>query len=199
MRVRALVLSLAPMVVPLATATLAGDVHASVSIAVTWDGLLRESTAAAVVTPIESTSVWENGRIYSYARVHVDRGVAGELATGSEAWVRTMGGVVGRIGQLVDGEAVLALAQPSLLFLHSGPIGALEVTARGQGQFPVVVAADGHAPGRIVRSNAVGALVAPHVLTSSAATRLAAEVLRDRPVDEVALDVAANWGRTHAR
>src|SRR5579872_6119804 len=94
----------------------ASDARASVSIQVTWDSLLRESTAAAVVTPTDAQSVWENGRIYTYTHVHVDRAVAGELATGSDAWVRTMGGIVGKIGQRVEGEAVLAPGHASLLF-----------------------------------------------------------------------------------
>jgi len=174
-----------------------GDARASVSIAVTWEGLLRESTAAAVLTPVESHAVWENGRIYSYTRMHVDRVVAGDLATGGDAWVRTMGGVVGDIGQIVEGEAMLADGKPSLLFLRAGPPVALDVTARGQGQFPVV-AASADAPARVVRNRAAGALLAPRVALSSAGTRLAADVLHDRSVDDAAVEVAADWIRVHA-
>jgi hypothetical protein len=125
----------------LVAALLVADARASVSIAVTWDGLLRESTAAALVTALDGRAVWEGDRIYTYTHVRVDRGVAGELATGDEAWVRTMGGVVGRVGQVVDGEPVLTRGQTSLLFLHpipARPPGAFDVTARGQGQFPLV-------------------------------------------------------------
>src|SRR5580698_2218506 len=124
----------------LCAALLAADVRASTSIAVTWDGLLRESTAAALVTALEARPVWEGNRIYTYTHVRVDRGVAGELATGDDVWVRTMGGVVGKTGQVVDGEPVLTRGQSSLLFLHpiaGRPAGAFDVTARGQGQFPV--------------------------------------------------------------
>ncbi|HEY6459409.1 MAG TPA: hypothetical protein VIY73_04635, partial [Polyangiaceae bacterium] len=142
----------------------AGDTRASVSIAVTWDGLLGESTAAVMATPIESRTVWENGRIYTYTRVHVDRAVAGELGAGAEPWVRTMGGVVGKVGQLVDGEAVLVCGQQSLFFLHPGVSGTYLVTARGQGQFPVVAGAG--APPHLVRSTAAGALVAPRLHAS---------------------------------
>lgn len=200
MRLRTLVLVVGLATSPLGAVTLSESAGASVSIAITWDDLLRDSTAAAVVTPIDSTAAWENGRIYSYTRVRVDRAVAGQLAAGSEAWVRTRGGIVGKIGQIVEGEAVLAAARPSLLFLHAGPVGAgvLEVTARGQGQFPVV-AADAHNPLRVVQSQSMGALVPPHLVASSRATRLAAEVMHNRPVDDVALDVAADWGRTHAK
>jgi hypothetical protein len=179
----------------------AGDADASVSIQVTWDGLLRESTAAAIVTPTESQSVWENGRIYTYTQVHVDRAVAGALATGDVAWVRTMGGVVGKIGQRVEGEAVLAPGYASLLFMHTGgnaPAGIYQVTARGQGQFPVVAAVDPAAPPHLVKSNAAGALLAPNPVGPVPVPVLAAEVVHGRLVDDVAIDVVAAWGRAHA-
>lgn len=184
-----------------------GDARASVSIAVTWDGLLRESTAAAIVTPIEARSVWENGRIYTYTHVRIDRAMAGDLGTGGDAWVRTMGGVVGKIGQIVDGEPVLAPGQSSLLFLHPGPVGAYEVTARGQGQFPVVRDDPKNpASGHFVRSTSVGALVLPRAAasaTSSASAspplRLAADVVHGRAIDDVAHDIAEAWKPTHVQ
>ena len=174
------------------------EARGSVSIAITWDRLLRQSTASALVTPVDMRSVWEGGRIYTYTRVHVDRMVAGELADGTEAWVRTMGGIVDKVGQIVEGEPVLEPGHPSLLFLHAGPAGTVEVTGRGQGQFPVI-ANDGSARARIVRNNAVGALLAPHVSMSSNATRLAADVLHGRYVDDVAGEIASDWNRTHGR
>jgi hypothetical protein len=181
---------------------IAAAASASVSIAVTWDGLLRESTAAAVVTPVEARSAWENGRIYTYTRVRVDRAVAGDLAAGSDAWVRTLGGVVDKIGQVVEGEAVLSPGKPCLLFLHAGPPGALEVTARGQGQFPLV-ADDPKLPPRVVRGHSVGALLPRAEIArpggvATASLRLAADVVNDRLVDDVVRDVAADWGRVHA-
>ena len=87
------------------------DAQASVSIAVAFDALVKDADTVGVVTPVESKSVWEEGRIYTYTRVKVEQGVAGELGTGSEGWVRTMGGVVGKIGQLVDGEPVFTREQ----------------------------------------------------------------------------------------
>jgi hypothetical protein len=184
-----------------------GVARASVSIAVTWEGLLRESTAAAIVTPIEARAVWENGRIYTYTHVRIDRAIAGDLGTARDAWVRTMGGVVGKIGQIVDGEPVLVPGQSSLLFLHPGPVGAYEVTARGQGQFPVVLD-DPHHPGsaRFVRSTSVGALVMPRTAaapatgstSASPARRLAAEVVHGRAVEDVVHEIADAWQSTHA-
>lgn len=183
------------------------DARASVSIAVTWDGLLRESTAAAIVTPIEALAVWEDGRIYTYTHARVDRAIAGDLGTGGDAWVRTMGGVVGKIGQIVDGEPVLVPGQSSLLFLHPGPVGAYEVSARGQGQFPVVVDdPKNHASAHFVRSTSVGSLILPRAATSAAGStsaslprRLAADVVHGRAVDDVVHEIADAWKSTHAQ
>jgi hypothetical protein len=173
----------------------AGGAGASVSIAVTWDGLLRDSSAAVIVTPTETRGVWENGRIYTYTVVRIDRAVAGNLAAGSSIWVRTMGGVVGKIGQIVEGEAVLTPGQSSLLFLHAGPASVYEVTARGQGQFPVV--RDTQAGPRLVRGTSIGALMPPRGSAPQAeAPRLAAEVVHGRGVEDVARDVADAWNRT---
>lgn len=162
---------------------------ASVSIAVGWDGLLEASEAAALVTPLESRCLWEEGRIYTYTRVRVDRVLAGEPGRGGEAWVRTMGGVVGRVGQIVEGEAVLAPERPSLLFLHTAATdpAVYEVTARGQGQFPFVSAA------RLVRSGASGVLVRPR------APDAAADRIDGRAVDDVAREVAGSWERAHEK
>lgn len=175
------------------------DARGSVSIAVAWDALLHDSAAAAVVTPVESRGVWENGRIYTYTRVRVDRAVAGDLATGGDAWVRTTGGVVGKVGQIVEGEAVLAPGHASLVFLHAGPVGAYEVTARAQGQFPVVtVAADATRAARttVVRSRFAGAVLTPHATTAT--LRLAADVVHGRALDDVASEIAGAWGHAHA-
>lgn len=182
---------------------------ASVSIAATWDGLLHDSSAAVLVTAAESRTVWENGRIYTYTHVHVDRPVAGTLGTGGDAWVRTMGGVVGKVGQLVEGEASFAPGEASLLFVRPGPVGAFIVTARAQGQFPLVK--DGANPAHLVKSSGTGMLIGPRTApgapisasataaTAATATpRLAADVIHGRLVDDVAHDVSAAWDAAHA-
>ena len=94
------------------------DAQASVSIAVGFDALVKDADSVGIVTPVEAKSVWEDGRIYTYTRVKVEQAVAGELGTNGEGWVRTMGGVVGKIGQLVDGEPVLTTGKSSLLFMR---------------------------------------------------------------------------------
>ena len=185
---------------------MASDANASISIAVTMDGLLSYSSAAVVAIPAEERAVWENGRIYTYTRVLVDRAVAGELAPGGEAWIRTMGGIIGKIGQRVEGEAVFVTGRPSLVFLHPGPVGAFEVTARGQGQFPVVL--DEQKTVRLIRSSVVGALLMPRPgprdatdaqAQGTSKPQLAAEAIHGRLLDDVAQDVNAAWTRAHGK
>jgi hypothetical protein len=193
--IRRAFLSYALLVVAVvALAWLPSDARASVSVAVTFEALLGDSVAAAVGTPVRRQSVWEDGRIYSYAEVHVDRLVAGRLE-GETVWVRTMGGVVGNIGQRVEGEAVLLPGEPSLLFLHAGPVGAFDVTARGQGQFPIVADDTGQRT-RVVRSNAMGMIVERR---PAAAGRRASDVLHGRSVEDAAHAISAAWDAVHAR
>jgi hypothetical protein len=187
---------------------------ASVSIAVGWDALLKDADAVAVITPVESKSVWEGGRIYTYTRVKVDQGVAGDLGTGAEAWVRTMGGVVGKVGQLVDGEPVFVSGKSSLLFMRKFQAGAWEVSARAQGQYPIVL--DASKVRKVIKNANVGMLFPPKPKVVAAATepgvkvetapagppavkkiRLASEVIQDRPLDEVTRQIAADWKKAH--
>ena len=173
--------------------------HASVSIAVSWEGLLQESSSVAIATPFESKSEWEKGRIYTYTHVRIDRAIAGDLASGDEVWVRTLGGVVGDTGQSVEGEASLALNQPSLLFLHApqaGPASTFVVTARGQGQFPMIQASDPSQPAHVIRNGAAGLLVRRN--DPSAPVRLAGDVLHGLSIDDAARQVTSAWSRTHA-
>lgn len=171
--------------------------RASVSIAVSWEDLLQTSTAAAVMTPVDSRSAWENGRIYTYSHVRVARQIAGTFPSGGDLWVRTMGGIVGDTGQRIEGEPQLVVGQRSLLFLQPGANGFFHVTARAQGQFPVV-AASAQRPAYVVRSTSVGALV-PRQQPTAVRTLLAADALHGRTVDDAAFEIASAWGRTHVR
>lgn len=170
---------------------------ASVSVAVSWQGLLEASTVAAVATPVEARSAWEDGRIYTYSLVRVTRAIAGALPSDGAVWVRTMGGIVGDIGQRIEGEPELFVGQSSLLFLQPGPNGSFHVTARAQGQFPVI-AASAERPAYVVRSHSVGALV-PRQASVGVQTPLAGEALHGRSVDDAAVQILSAWGRTHVR
>jgi hypothetical protein len=170
--------------------------HASVAIAVSWNDLLGSSSAAAVVTAEDARTVWEGGRIYTYTRVHVDRAIAGELATGNVAWIRTRGGVVDHVGQLVEGEPVFAPGS-SLVFVQTRAPGVYAVTARAQGQFPIV-AHDPAQPARIMQNGALGMIVPPSLPTPALPPRLASEVLAGQTLDDAAHAIATGWSAAHA-
>ena len=163
----------------------------------TWDALVGASTAAALVTPVSAHAVWEGGRIYTYTHVRIDRAFAGELAAGSMAWVRTRGGIVDRVGQQVEGEAVFA-GGPSLVFVHPQTGGVYEVTARAQGQFPVTPD-DPVRPAHLAANRLAGMLV-PRILPAPALPpKLATDVLTDRSLDDAAREIAAAWSTAHAQ
>lgn len=197
------------------------DASASVSIAVPFDALVKDADQVAVITAAESKSVWEDGRIYTYTKVKVDQGVAGDLGAGSDGWVRTMGGVVGKIGQLVDGEPVFVTGKTSLVFMRKFKgSDVFEVSARAQGQYPVLVDEKSKTR-KVMRSSNVGMLLPPRdkvqasqVQNQSLASggqssatsqgyptvvtpRLAQDVMHDKPLDEVVREVAATWKKLH--
>jgi hypothetical protein len=178
---------------PLVDAARSYDAQASVSVAVLLEELVRDSTGVATVTAREQRAVWENGRIFTYTRVTIDSIVAGDLP--AEAWVRTMGGIVGKVGQAVEGEATFAQGQHSLLFLRRRQ-DAYSVTARAQGQYPLVTGNDNVT--RLVSASGVGGLLPPtparvaRVLpTSQGAPRFAHDLLHGRPLDEATREIAA--------
>jgi len=206
---------------PAAAILVPSDASASVSIAVAFDNLVKDADAVVVVTPGEQTSVWEDGRIYTYTKVRVDRGVAGDVGAGADGYVRTMGGVVGKVGQLVDGEPVFVKDKASLVFLRKFKAGGVfEVSARAQGQYPIVIDEKTRQK-RLIRSTAVGMLLPPRppvdatqgppvsgsvqpqnvsksaALSESMKVRLAQEVMHDKPIDDVAREIDVAWKRLH--
>lgn len=199
------------------------DAEASVSIAISFESLVKDADTVAIATPLENKSVWEDGRIITYTKLRVEQGVAGENV--SETWIRTLGGVVGQIGQLVDGEPVFTPGKSSLLFLHKFKTGGTyEVSARAQGQYPIVFD-DQKKLRKVIRSANVGALLPPKgeaaIQAQAAAAqnlgitqgtqpltvdqaraqaipiRFAQEVMHDKPLDEISREVASTWKRMH--
>ncbi len=206
--------------VPTAAVFVPTDASASVSIAIAYDALVQDADVVAVITPGESKSVWEEGRIVTYTQVHVDQGVAGDVGPGSDGWVRTRGGVVGKIGQMVDGEPVLEGGKSTLLFLRRfNTNGVFEVSARAQGQYPILLDAVTKKR-KIIRSTSVGVLLPPKpvygppappvsggvqpqsaggakAIEQAKVARLAQEVLNDRPLDDVTREISTAWKRLH--
>jgi hypothetical protein len=188
-----------------------------VSIAVAFDNLVKDADVVAVITPGEHQSIWEDGRIYTYTKVKVDQGVAGDVGAGADGWVRTMGGVVGKVGQLVDGEPVFVDSKPSLLFLRKFKEGGVfEVSARAQGQYPIAVD-ESTKTKKLLRSSAVGMLLPPKVdsvnvvagaaqtqsvntvagVTAETKVRLAQDVMHDKPLEQVTREIVTTWKRLH--
>jgi hypothetical protein len=169
------------------------DVHASVSVALTFDDLVQRATAAAVIVPVDQHAAWEGGRITTYTRARVERVVAGHLP--EEISLRSYGGAVGRIGQLVEGEATFAAGAPSLVFVHplgdAAPLGTFAVVEGAQGQFSIVKVGD--QPARLAPARNMGAVVAP----PSATPRPARDVLAGKPFEDAVRAIGAMWSRVH--
>lgn len=108
----------------------------SVSRAVSIDELTRASESVLVGDPVEAFSRWQtregSRRIVTYTRVLLNEDLLGDAD--SEMLVRTLGGRVGKIGQIVHGEATLRLNERALLFLQRAD-DALRVTAMAQGHY----------------------------------------------------------------
>ncbi len=112
-----------------------------------------------------------------------------------------MGGVVGGVGQLVEGEPTFVTGEPSLVFLRQKP-DALEVVARAQGQFAIELGADKRP--RLRSATGAGALVPPppervaRLEGRGAPPRFARDVLHGRALRDAASDISAAWTRAHA-
>jgi hypothetical protein len=173
------------------------DAQASVSAAALFDDLVKQSSAAALVTPLEQRGDWEGNRIVTKTHVRVDRLIAGALP--GDLWIRTLGGSVGHIGQIVEGQATFTPGVTTLLFLQpridpatKAPTDAFAVVGSAQGEYPVVTR-EGSAP-RLGHAPNLGAIVPP---PGSEGARFAREVLEDRPVEDVAREIAESFRRSH--
>jgi hypothetical protein len=132
---------------------------ASLARAVTLPQLVARSEQVVIGTPLEAHARWETlggqRRIVTYTRVRVDAAIDG--GGQSELFIRTLGGHVGDIGQVVSGEAVLSIGQPALVFVGRSADGVLAVSAMAQGHFPL--RRDGHGTLRLRPSPRLATLV----------------------------------------
>ena len=92
------------------------------------DTLVIAADAIVIGTHVESRSVWEDGKIWTYTRVRVERPIHGSLQRDVTPWVRTRGGVIGAVSHFVDGEAVRSCTLPV-----SRATGAKVTTVEGLG------------------------------------------------------------------
>jgi hypothetical protein len=115
---------------------------ASVSVSMSLDELVAASDESVIATAVEKKSRWEDlpsgRRIVTYTRLTVDETLSGNQHT--DIWVRTLGGVVDKIGQQVSGEAQIQLDKRALFFLADVEDGAGNavtiVTGMAQGHYP---------------------------------------------------------------
>ncbi len=149
--------------------------EASVAVLISLEDLTAASTYVVIATAGEQRSAWEETpsgkRIVTYTRMKIDRSVAGPAET--ELWVRTLGGIVDKIGQSVSGEARLATGSRSMLFLSRIDVG-LVVAGMAQGHYPIVddAAAPAATRPRLAGSPDAGMLLPRRGPTISARERL---------------------------
>ena len=178
------------------------EAQASVAIAVSLEDLARASSVIARVTAVDRESAWEDGRIVTYSRVRVDDVIAGATPSSArELRIRTLGGSVGEVGQLVEGEPLLVPSESSIVFLTARPSGAglpvaLVVVGRAQGQ--LIVRRDVH--GReIVRIGAVGELVERRIHPPLRPNGRRIAELDGAALESVSVDAKRAWEAGHAR
>jgi hypothetical protein len=125
-----------------ATLAFANSAQATTARAVSLPDLVRRSTRIARATTLESFARSEEiggaRHIVTYSRLRIDDSIQGPSGE-SETLVRTLGGRVGDLGEIVHGEAELALHETSLVFLMLDPNGVELVTAMAQGHYPVAI------------------------------------------------------------
>jgi hypothetical protein len=125
-----------------ATLAFANGAQATTAHAVSLPELVRRSTRIARATALDSFARTEDiggaRHIVTYSRLRIDDSIQGASAD-SETLVRTLGGRVGDVGEIVHGEAELSLNETSLVFLMADPNGVELVTAMAQGHYPVAV------------------------------------------------------------
>jgi hypothetical protein len=125
---------------------LPGNGWASTARAISLPQLVGLSQYALVGTPTDASSRWElvggSRRIVTYLRVDVSQPIDGRPPPETTLLVRTLGGTVGDIGQLVHGEARLELGEQAVVFLAPSRDGVLGVTGMAQGHYPLTFDAE---------------------------------------------------------
>lgn len=111
------------------------------------DELVATSGHVVVATPRVGDSMWErvgeNRRIVTYTRLTIDEVLDDRAPADSELMVRTLGGQVGPLGQVVHGEAELRRDELCVLFLAARSDGTFRVNALAQGHYPLLADSEG--------------------------------------------------------
>src|SRR5690606_26012643 len=113
--------------------------EAAVSVAYTLEELVDSAPTAVLARAVAQESRWEeiagSRRIVTYTSLALEDGIYGEAKASLR--VRTLGGVVGKVGQQVSGEASFRIGERAVVFLSATRSGTLVVAGAAQGHFPV--------------------------------------------------------------
>jgi hypothetical protein len=108
--------------------------------AVSLQDLVQRSSRIVRSTPLDSfarsETIGGTQHVVTYSRLRVEEAIHGDSPE-SEILVRTLGGTLGALGEIVHGEAELALNQPCVVFLRTSAEGVELVTAMAQGHYPL--------------------------------------------------------------
>jgi hypothetical protein len=125
-----------------ASLAFARGASATTARAVSLPDLVRRSTRVVRSTPLDSfarsESIGGTQHIVTYSRLRVDEAIQGDTPE-TEILVRTLGGTLGDVAEMVHGEAELALEQPCVVFLGTDATGVEFVTAMAQGHYPLTL------------------------------------------------------------
>lgn len=116
-------------------------VRASVLQPLTLRALVEGSDLIVMGKVTESRAFEEGGRIMTEHLVAVDETLAGKAEAGATIRVVTLGGELGRLGQIVPGEAVLRKGEPVVLCLVRTSAGGgqrFQVKGASQGRLALV-------------------------------------------------------------
>ena len=152
----------------------------------TLEELVSLSDRIAVVVAEERSSRWEEAhgsrRIVTYTKLRVESSLRGSKAKPGETehvWVRTLGGIVDKVGQHVAGEAQFTLGERAVVFLKQDGERSV-VTGMAQGHYPLAMK-DGHEV--LVSSPDTGALLPKRGPRLSARERLLTRKLAEAQAD----------------
>ena len=124
-----------------AVSAVGASASATVVRSLSLPALVQGSRRIVVVTALGSSSHYEElgrrRRIVTDTRVRVDEGIAKSDGLDSELMVRTLGGSIAGVGELVHGQAQLLLGEPCVAFLLQGPDGLHYVNGMAQGHYPL--------------------------------------------------------------
>ncbi len=116
--------------------------EASLERALSLVELARLSERALVGTPLDKRSSWVvsrgRRRIVTDVLVRVDSIIAGARGESSLVF-RTLGGQIGRHGEIVHGEALLRIGESAVLFASAARDGIVSVAGSAQGHYPLRV------------------------------------------------------------